>query len=108
MSFAAEEIPQETNGPYPADGTAEVNVLERSGIIRSDIRSSLDGRSTADGVPMTFTFTLSDLTSGNTDYAGAAVYVWHCDAQGLYSMFSDSIANETYLRGIRWPTRRAA
>lgn len=100
-SFATEEIPQETNGPYPADGTAEVNVLERSGMIRSDIRASLDGGSTADGVPLTFTFTLSDLTRGNTAYAGAAVYVWHCDAQGLYSMYSDSIAHETYLRGIQ-------
>lgn len=100
-SFATEEIPQETNGPYPADGTANVNVLERSGMLRSDIRSSLDGGATADGVPLTFTFTLSDLANGNAAYAGAAVYIWHCDAQGLYSMYSDAIVNETYLRGIQ-------
>src|SRR5699024_11594732 len=28
---AADEIPEETNGPYPADGTQGVNVLEESG-----------------------------------------------------------------------------
>ncbi|MFX7548871.1 hypothetical protein ABTJ50_21255, partial [Acinetobacter baumannii] len=86
--FATEEIPQDTNGPYPADGTANVNVLERSGMLRSDIRSSLDGGATADGVPLTVTFTLSELANGNAAYAGAAVYIWHCDAQGLYSMYS--------------------
>jgi protocatechuate 3,4-dioxygenase beta subunit len=100
-AFATDEIPQETNGPYPADGTNGVNVLERSGMLRSDIRSSLDGGATADGIPLTFTFTLSDLANGNTAYAGAAVYVWHCDAQGQYSMYSEAIVNETYLRGIQ-------
>jgi protocatechuate 3,4-dioxygenase beta subunit len=100
-TFAMEEIPQETNGPYPADGTNGVNVLERSGMLRSDIRASLDGGATADGIPLTFTFTLSDLANGNAAYAGAAVYVWHCDAQGQYSMYSEAIATETYLRGIQ-------
>lgn len=100
-AYAAEEIPQETNGPYPADGTNGVDVLNQSGIVRSDIRSSLDGGATADGVPLTFTFTLSDLANANAAYAGAAVYVWHCDADGLYSMYSDAVIDETYLRGIQ-------
>ena len=64
-------------------------------------RSSLDGGATAEGVPLTFTFTLSDLANGNAAYAGAAVYVWHCDAAGLYSMYSDAVIDETYLRGIQ-------
>jgi len=76
-------------------------VLNQSGIVRSDIRSSLDGGATAEGVPLTFTFTLSDLANGNAAYAGAAVYVWHCDANGLYSMYSDAVVDETYLRGIQ-------
>ncbi|SIS11025.1 3,4-dioxygenase subunit beta [Microbacterium sp. RURRCA19A] len=100
-AYASEEIPQETNGPYPADGTNGVDVLNQSGIVRSDIRSSLDGGATAEGVPLTFTFTLSDLANGNAAYAGAAVYVWHCDADGLYSMYSDAVVDETYLRGIQ-------
>lgn len=100
-AYASEEIPQETNGPSPADGTNGVDVLNQSGIVRSDIRSSLDGGATAEGVPLTFTFTLSDLANGNAAYAGAAVYVWHCDANGLYSMYSDAVVDETYLRGIQ-------
>ena len=100
-AYASEEIPQETNGPYPADGTNGVDVLNQSGIVRSDIRSSLDGGATAEDVPLTFTFTLSDLANGNAAYAGAAVYVWHCDANGLYSMYSDAVVDETYLRGIQ-------
>ncbi|AXA96130.1 3,4-dioxygenase subunit beta [Microbacterium laevaniformans] len=100
-TYATAEINQETNGPYPADGTGGVNVLSESGIVRGDIRSSLDGGATAEGVPLTFTFTLSDLANGNAPYAGAAIYVWHCDAQGLYSMYSDAIVDETYLRGIQ-------
>lgn len=100
-AYATDEVPQETNGPYPADGTNGVDVLNQSGLVRSDIRSSLDGGATAEGVPLTFTFTLSDLANGNAAYAGAAVYVWHCDAAGLYSMYSDAVADETYLRGIQ-------
>ena len=37
---SAGEIPEETAGPYPGDGSNGVNVLEESGVIRSDIRSS--------------------------------------------------------------------
>ncbi len=100
-TLATEEVPQETNGPYPADGTSGVNVLEESGIVRSDITSSLDGGATVDGVPLSFTLTVSDLANGNVPFAGVAVYVWQCDAQGLYSMYSDAIVDETYLRGIQ-------
>ena len=95
------EIPQETNGPYPADGTNDVNILEESGIVRSDITSSLDGGTTVDGVPLTLTFTVTDMANGNVPFEGAAVYVWHCDAAGLYSMYSEGVEEETYLRGIQ-------
>jgi len=42
--------PEETNGPYPADGTntvngSTVNVLSASGIVRTDIRSSFGSSS---------------------------------------------------------------
>lgn len=95
------EIPQETNGPYPADGTNDVNILEESGIVRSDITSSLDGGTTVEGVPLTLTFTVTDMANGNVPFEGAAVYVWHCDAAGLYSMYSEGVEEETYLRGIQ-------
>ncbi len=95
------EIPQETNGPYPADGTNGVNVLEESGIVRSDITSSLDGGTTVDGTPLRFSFKLTDMTADDAPYEGVAVYVWHCDAQGRYSMYSEGVEDETYLRGIQ-------
>lgn len=100
-TLATTEINQETNGPYPADGTSGVNVLTESGIVRSDITTSLDGGATAEGVPLTFTFTISDLANGNVPFEGVAVYIWQCDAQGLYSMYSEAIVDETYLRGIQ-------
>ena len=32
---------------------------------------------------------------------GAAVYVWHCDAPGRYSLYSQGVTNENYLRGVQ-------
>jgi len=32
---------------------------------------------------------------------GAAVYVWHCDRAGRYSLYSSGVASENYLRGIQ-------
>ncbi|RIJ53466.1 3,4-dioxygenase subunit beta [Clavibacter lycopersici] len=95
------EIPDETAGPYPGDGSNGADVLERSGIVRSDIRSSLDGGTTAAGVPMSLTLTILDTANGDVPFTGAAVYVWHCDAAGGYSMYSDGITEETYLRGVQ-------
>ena len=95
------EIPQETNGPYPADGTNGTNVLTESGIVRSDITSSLDGGTTVDGVPLTFTFTVTDMANDDVPFEGVAVYLWQCDALGRYSMYSEGVEDETYLRGVQ-------
>lgn len=97
----AGEIPDETAGPYPGDGSNGVDVLEQSGIVRSDIRSSIDSGTSASGVPMTLTLTILDMANGSAPFAGAAVYVWHCDATGSYSMYSSGIEDETYLRGVQ-------
>lgn len=95
------EIPQETAGPYPGDGSNGPDVLEQTGIVRSDIRSSLDGGATAAGVPLTLRLTILDMANGDRGFAGVAVYVWHCDGEGRYSMYSDGIEDETYLRGVQ-------
>jgi protocatechuate 3,4-dioxygenase beta subunit len=95
------EIPQETNGPYPADGTNGTNVLTESGIVRSDITTSLDGGTTVDGVPLAFTFTVTDMANDNVPFQGVAVYLWQCDALGRYSMYSEGVEDETYLRGVQ-------
>ena len=58
------EIPDETAGPYPGDGSNGPDVLEQSGIVRSDIRSSFGGSGgTAEGVPMTLELTVADLAN---------------------------------------------
>ncbi|MFT4230300.1 MAG: intradiol ring-cleavage dioxygenase [Microbacterium sp.] len=95
------EIPDETAGPYPGDGSNGPDVLEQSGIVRSDIRTSLDGGATADGVPLTLNLTILDMANDNAPFEGAAVYAWHCTSGGEYSMYSESIVNETYLRGVQ-------
>lgn len=96
------EIPQETAGPYPGDGSNGPNVLEASGVVRRDITSSFGtGSATAEGVPLTFTLTLLDNANGCVPLAGAAVYAWHCDRDGKYSMYDSGLADENYLRGVQ-------
>jgi protocatechuate 3,4-dioxygenase beta subunit len=41
------------------------------------------------------------MANGNIPFENAAVYVWHCDATGGYSMYSEGIESETYLRGVQ-------
>jgi protocatechuate 3,4-dioxygenase beta subunit len=96
------EIPAETAGPYPGDGSNGPNVLEASGVVRQDISSSF-GTSTsrAAGVPLTVTMTLLDNSNGCVPLAGAAVYAWHCDRDGKYSMYDSGLENENYLRGVQ-------
>lgn len=96
------EIPQETAGPYPGDGSNGPNVLAASGVVRQDITSSFGtGSASAEGVPLTFTLTLLDNANGCVPLAGAAVYAWHCDRDGRYSMYDSGLANENYLRGVQ-------
>ena len=100
-STSTGEIPDETAGPFPGDGSNGVDVLEQSGIVRRDIRSSLEGGTTAAGVAMTLNLTILDMANDDAPFTDAAVYVWHCDAAGGYSMYSSGIENETYLRGVQ-------
>jgi protocatechuate 3,4-dioxygenase beta subunit len=95
-------IPEETAGPYPGDGSNGPNILAESGVVRSDIRSSFGtSTTTADGVPLTIRLEIVDLADGCVPYAGAAVYAWHCDREGRYSMYSQGVENENYLRGVQ-------
>jgi len=45
--------------------------------------------------------TVLDSAAGYGAMPGAAVYVWHCDAQGRYSMYSSGVEDENYLRGVQ-------
>jgi protocatechuate 3,4-dioxygenase beta subunit len=95
------EVPDETGGPFPGDGSNGVNVLDDSGIVRKDIRSSFgSSTTTAQGVPLTIRLTVRDAATGDAK-SGAAVYLWHCDRDGKYSMYSQGITAENYLRGVQ-------
>ncbi len=39
-----------------------------------------------------------------TPLAGAAVYLWHCDREGSYSMYDGDASGENYLRGVQETT----
>ena len=104
---AVGRIPEETAGPYPGDGTNGPNALSLAGIVRSDIRSSIgSGSAKADGVPLTIEMTIVDADTGEPylpppGHPGAAVYLWHCDRVGRYSMYSSGVSGENYLRGVQ-------
>ena len=95
----------ETAGPYPGDGTntasgSTSNVLTVSGIVRSDIRASFISSTTvAGGVKVTLTLTLVNVNATCAPLTGYAIYLWHCDRQGNYSLYT--AAAESYLRGVQ-------
>ncbi len=99
--------PEETNGPYPSDGSNTVNgmasnVLIQTGVVRSDIRSGFaSSANVAPGVPLTLTLTVVNSNTSCTPLSGYAIYVWHCTRDGQYSLYSNSIQNENYLRGVQ-------
>lgn len=96
-------LPWETAGPYPADGSnvkdgQTVNALLQDGVIRQDLRSSFAGMTpVAEGVPLSLALTLV-AADGCTPLAGHAIYVWHCDGEGKYSLYDHTDAN--WLRGV--------
>lgn len=94
------KIPTETAGPYPGDGSNGANVLNVTGVVRNDIRSSFGTLSgTAAGVPLTIALTLVN-ASTCVPLANRAIYLWHCDRAGLYSLYSAGATNQNYLRGV--------
>ena len=97
------EIPEETGGPYPGDGSNGPDALSQSGVVRSDITRSFGTASgVAAGVPLTIRLKVLDVNGdAATPYEGAAVYLWHCDRDGNYSMYSQAVVNENYLRGVQ-------
>lgn len=100
-------IPEETAGPFPGDGSNSsssglANALALTGIVRSDIRSSIAGATgTAEGVLLTVKLKLVNTASSCADLSDYAIYIWHCDRDGLYSMYNAGVTNENYLRGVQ-------
>ncbi len=96
--------PAETNGPFPADGTnskggSTVNVLNQSGVVRQDIRGSFAGMSpVAAGAPLKITISIIDVAKACVPLKGHAIYIWHCDVDGKYSLYD--LPESNYLRGV--------
>ena len=96
---------EETEGPFPSDGSNSIggtvsNALALTGIVRSDIRPSFGGMTgTAAGVPTTLQLTLVNTNSSCADLSGYAIYVWHCDRDGEYSLYGAT--DQNYLRGVQ-------
>jgi protocatechuate 3,4-dioxygenase beta subunit len=95
------QIPNETAGPFPADGSNGPDVLTETGVVRSDIRSSFAGLTgTAEGVPLSVVLTIVSAATCEP-LASQAVYLWHCDGEGRYSLYSSGATNQNYLRGVQ-------
>lgn len=103
--------PQEPSDPYSGHDARFQDVLHFDGILRSDIRPSLGttsgsyfflGTATAGGLPLTIDLSLRGIHGDRSrPLGGLAVYLWHCDREGLYSMYDEKIHRETYLRGVQ-------
>jgi protocatechuate 3,4-dioxygenase beta subunit len=94
-------IPSETAGPFPGDSSNGPNVLNQTGVVRKDIRSSFAGLSgTATGVPLNLELAIVS-ASTCAPLASYAVYLWHCDALGRYSLYSSGATTQNYLRGVQ-------
>jgi protocatechuate 3,4-dioxygenase beta subunit len=98
---ACSRIPEETAGPFPGEGSNGPNVLNQTGVVRNDIRSSFAGLSgTADGVRLDLALTIVSASSC-APLSGAAVYLWLCDRLGRYSLYTAGVTNQNYLRGVQ-------
>ena len=91
-------VPEETAGPYPGDGSNGPDVLSDPAVVRRDITTSFGSYTgTATGVPTMIELTVLD-SATCAPLQGAAVYLWHADKDGHYSMYTAPEAN--YLRGV--------
>jgi protocatechuate 3,4-dioxygenase beta subunit len=81
-------IPSETEGPYPSNSL----------LLRRDIT---EGKA---GLPLTVQLMVVNVNSSCTPVPGATVEIWHCDASGYYSEYSQpgyDGRSATYLRGAQ-------
>jgi hypothetical protein len=80
---------------------ARAGLIARSGLVRGDIRRGF-GTATgvARGVPLDIRLRLTSANSGRP-LTGHAVYLWHADRDGNYSLHAPGLEQENYLRGMQ-------
>ncbi|MVN74811.1 hypothetical protein GO988_00570 [Hymenobacter sp. HMF4947] len=93
---ACYSTPELEEGPFPYD------LSSKGALVR---RSIAEQRA---GLPLQFTLTLVDTKNGCAAIPNARIDVWHCDADGYYSEFSErgylgnrDFTNQTFCRGIQ-------
>ncbi len=97
-------VPREPVAPYPHElsltgKSSLANFWARSGLLRQDIRSNMDNQGLgASGLPLDLVIRVIRAGCEQEPIPGAAVYVWHSDANGEYSVYGRN--DVTYLRGI--------
>jgi protocatechuate 3,4-dioxygenase beta subunit len=85
----------------PCHESIGLDILGLIGIVRRDIRSSFGGLSgVADGVLLKLTMTIVSAAT-RSRLPGVAVYLWHCDRLGRYSLEPSGVTNQNYLRGVQ-------
>ena len=90
-----------TGGVTMATVGREASHLTRSGIIRGDIRRGFGSASgVARGVRLDIRLRLTSASSGRP-LPGYAVYLWHADRDGNYSLYTPGLESENYLRGVQ-------
>lgn len=96
--------PTETEGPFPGDGSNNAhgtlaNVLKSSGIVRRDMRTNVGKTAIAvQGQGFDLEITLVNVGQACAPIAGHAIYLWHCDALGRYSIYD--LPDASYLRAV--------
>ena len=102
---ACQLINRESAGPFLADGSNGPNVLTSPAVFRSDIRPDLDGSNPQPGLAFSLQMSVVDVSRDCAPVAGAAVYLWHCNADGDYSgypgMGRGVHAGSSFLRGVQ-------
>lgn len=75
------------------------NFLARHDKVRSDLTKSSTGK-VATGVPITLKLSLVNANAQCASLVGYALYAWHCTDDGNYSMYSEGLSDEDFLRGV--------
>ena len=88
-------IPSETDGPYPLYSILSNTALQR--------RDTTEGKT---GVPLRVILRLINVNNSCVPIANAAIYIWHCDKDGVYSGYANqtggvNASGQTFLRGIQ-------
>lgn len=90
-------IPDETAGPYP----------DKTGMLNDDAFYRKDVTEGKPGLPLSVTFTVVNVNAGCAPVTDAAVEIWHCDKDGVYSEYtgqpgvSTDESSTTFMRGLQ-------